>query len=245
MKTNERIQTYLQGMKQKLNLKKTIAAAIAGACIATGGIGFFQWNNLAEAAVPQHHFQGGRHYGINDDTIYQTIETRFKVDKKTLLDYQAKGWRPHELYRASFIAATKKVSLDEVLTEKTNKTWRDVDAKYGITPEQYRQSQQSYRAADLSQQLNVDEATVKKLMADGYRPRDIAMASAIAAKADKSITTVLSRKKINNQWFDVAAELGLSKEVYQECRQKAFDTFGAGHWGNGQYGNGFHNRGHY
>ena len=66
------------------------------------------------------------------------------------------------------------------------------------------------RAARMADRLAMNKYTLKSLLKDGYHPRDIMMANLISKKSDKPILKVLSMKKINNTWQDVAKNVGLS-----------------------------------
>lgn len=222
--SKETMQQKLHTIKTKFTLKKTIAAAIAGAFIATG-IAYLP--HAAFAASPQAtHFNQYRH-NFNAESTLQNIQDRFGVDKKVLLEYQAKGWKAQELHRAAFIAHTAKVPIADVLNAKAqNKTWTEISESYGVTKEQYINATRDFRNNQLAKNLNLKEDVVKTLISKGYHPRDIAMAATLSQKANKSIDTVLEHKKINNTWQDVATTIGLSNEVYEACRTDAEQCFG-------------------
>lgn len=229
--TNEKMQEKLHKVKAKLNLKKTIALTLAGAFIAAGAAQLPPETAFAATATQQvrqyHH-----NYNYDNDAILQDMQDCFGIKKKVLTEYQAKGWRIPELHQAAFIAQIAKVPIADVLNAKAqNKTWNEITESYGITRDQYFSARRDFRNNLLAKNLNMRETEVKSLITKGYHPRDIAMAHALAQKANTSVDAALGHKKINNTWRDVATTLGLSDEAYESCRSEAQNCFGYNHGG--------------
>lgn len=222
--SNENFKNYLSNSK----VKKAIAASLAGAFLMTG-ISFTQPDqSFAEAATPQHYYNQDKNKQFSPDQMLQNMHDCFGIDKQVLLDYQAKGWTVRDLHQASFIAYVAKVPIGDVLNAKTDKNWIEVRESFGITKDQYAQARTNFMGANLAKNLAVNETTIKNLLADGYHPRDIAMAVTISKKTDKSISTVLAHKKINNTWENVATSLGLTSEAYEQSLADARSCMGSG-----------------
>lgn len=246
-------------IKSKASVKKTIILALTGAFVLTGIAATQLPQSVAQAAAQSFHYRGNHNGNYNQnfnvDIAAQDLADVFGLDKQTILDYNAKGWRFRDLDHASFIAYVSKKSLPDVLNAKTvTNSWRDVSDSFGITWEQSRAAHQSLMSKTLATDLQLDESTVNNLLNDGYRPGDIAMASTISKKADQSFNNVLIMKKINNSWYDVATSLGLSDQEYRDCRDNANGHFrgrnsdgkfnrnrGGVHCGYYGSGNGWHN----
>lgn len=135
----------------------------------------------------------------------------FSLDQEVIHSYLDDGWRFRSLQHAALIAKVSGTPLETVLeTKDSGKTWREVASIYHVTPSQLKEARFDIRAAHLADRLDMNKHTVKALLKDGYHPRDISAANAIAKKSNKPILTVLSLRGINNTWEDVAEEVGLS-----------------------------------
>ena len=109
------------------------------------------------------------------------------------------------------IAKVSGTPFETVLeTKDSGKSWREVASIYKVTPSQIKEARFDIRATHMAERLDVNKHTLKALLKDGYHPRDIAAANAIAKKSNKPLLTVLSLRGINNTWEDVAEEVGLS-----------------------------------
>lgn len=86
--------------------------------------------------------------------------------------------------------------------------------------EQNQEQHYSYVAKHIAERGNVEEATALQLLQGGYHGRDIDHAGIIAKAAGKDIRDVLSMKKINNRWSDVAAALGVALEDLRSQDQR-------------------------
>lgn len=110
--------------------------------------------------------------------------------------------------------------------------------------EQEQQEQHySFVAKHIAQRGHVEEAVALQLLQEGYHGRDIDHAAIIAKAAGKDIRDVLSLKKINNRWKDVAADLGIKLEDVRPHDQKGLHHGGPDGAGNG-WENG-HGHGHH
>ncbi len=135
----------------------------------------------------------------------------FSLDQEVIHSYLDDGWHFRSLQHAALIAKVSGTPFETVLeTKDSGKTWREVASIYNVTPSQMKDARFDIRAAHMADRLDMNKHTVKTLLKDGYHPRDIAAANAIAKKSNKPLLTVLSLRGINNTWEDVAKEVGLS-----------------------------------
>jgi hypothetical protein len=131
------------------------------------------------------------------------------------------GVSPRELGRAAMLAKASGKPLTEVLTMKTlSNSWQEVEQALGVTPEQLRALHQDMLAARLAADVPILKSTALALLQQRYAPPDIAMAGTLAQAAGKPVGEVLAMRKINNQWPDVAKDLGLSKEAFEAATDK-------------------------
>lgn len=234
------------GTYSKATLKKAVAIAAAGAFVAFG-IGMAQLPQSVALAATQNGTRADRDYrwDFSPEQAAESMQEAFGVDKQAILDYNQKGWRFRDLDRASFIAFVSQKPLGEVLDAKTvTNTWRDVSDSFGITPEQYRAARGKLMSAQMARDLQIDQSTIEQLLKDGYHPRDIETAALLSKEAGKSFNDVLTMKKINNTWFDVASSLGLSEQSFYDCMNSGRDGYyGYGHYRGDHRGGYYHNRG--
>ena len=135
----------------------------------------------------------------------------FSLDREVIHSYLDDGWRFRSLQHAALIAKVSGTPFETVLeTKDSGKSWREVASIYNVTPSQIKEARFDIRATHMAERLDVNKHTLKALLKDGYHPRDIAAANAIAKKSNKPLLTVLSLRGINNTWEDVAEEVGLS-----------------------------------
>ena len=133
-------------------------------------------------------------------------------DIKTLLD---KGYSPRDIHHSAFLATASGKTLNEVIALKTpNNTWQDVEKTLNLTVDQLKATRNNLISTKLTTALNIDKTTIDNLLAAGYHPKDISMASALATKANKSINDVLGMKAINNTWLDISQQLGIDKATF-------------------------------
>lgn len=150
------------------------------------------------------------------EDIAQDLADTFDLDKQAILNYNQQGWKMHDLREAAFLSFASQKPLADVLNMKTaSNGWPDVNEALGLTREQHFNAREKLMVKRLSVNLNIDFSEIEALLQKGYHPRDIAIANQLAVKTGKKINQVLSMKKINNRWFDVATDLGLSADDYR------------------------------
>lgn len=211
--------------------KKAILCALAGTFLLTG---------LAVSQVPEtialaatrdfggyHHRDS--HWGyesnnwnyadrrdVSPETIAQNLADCFDLDKQSILNYNQQGWKLYDLREAAFLSFASQKPFADVLNMKTaSNDWYDVSESLGLTREQFYAAREKLMVKRLSANLQIDASEIQDLLQKGYHPRDIAIANQLAAKADKKTSQVLSMKKINNRWSDVAKDLGISVDDYR------------------------------
>lgn len=209
----------------KSNKKKTLILALTGAFAITGiGTTYLSQTAFAATADTTQQDQGQMHREhkatpkVMTDEMAQQFATTFNVDKKVLLDYQAKGYTMRDFHQAALIASAGNKSFTEVMNAKTaTNSWKDVMDSFSITNEQLQQAAQGFMSKQMSTMLQIDESTVNGLLKDGYQPNDIVMASVLSKQSSKTISNVLNMKKINNTWKDVATSLGIDEATFNQC----------------------------
>lgn len=199
----------------KISVKNTIIAMVAGTFIIAAATNPF----IAQAAETQQplvgqHQKHEKVRQIKPEQIVQRLSTTFGIDQANILHYSATGMSFKDISRAAFLANASGKSLDEVISHKTPENkWRDVATTMGITKEQMQATRQSMVANHLNTKIGLDKQVTLDLLHQGYKAQDIGIASELAKNSNKSITEVLSLKKINNRWSDVANTLGIDKET--------------------------------
>jgi hypothetical protein len=210
----------------KMLNKKAIAGLVAGAFILAGAAIPFTVQAAAEnnpgnfdkPAFHQRHF--------DPDKMAQNISDTFGVNKEEVLKYQQEGIKFRDLFRASFLAKASGQSLKEVMGAKTfDNTWKDVAKALGVTKEKMQATRNDIASTRLENKLSISKQTSLELMQQGYRPRDIAVANELAQNTGKPIGDVLSLRKINNTWYDVAQTLGVDDNTFKQDMQNLKAAF--------------------
>lgn len=202
-----------------LSAKKKILGVTTAVAIMAGTLSPFvvqaspQNDNGDRPAFVQHH-------RFNKDQLAQNIFDTFGVDKQEVLQYEQNEVRPHDLFKAAFLAKAGQKSLKEVMQTKTfDNTWKDVAASLGISKEDMKAARNDIAATRLENKLQISKDTSLDLLQQGYRSRDIAVANSLANNTGKSISDILAAKKINNTWADVAASVGVDDAAFQQDMQ--------------------------
>jgi len=205
--------------------KKLVIGLVSGAVIMTGTIIPF----AAQAA--ESNGVGGPGYGMHQrncdsDKLARNLADTFGVTKEAVLKYQQQGVRMKDLKRASFLAKASGKSLEEVMAAKTfTNTWKDVAQVLGVTKENMKTTRQDITSGQLEKTLNISKKTSLELMQQGYHSRDIAVANELANNTGKSLSDILSMRRINNTWKDVAQNLGVGNDTYKQDLQAVRAAF--------------------
>ena len=195
--------------------KKMIAGMLAGAILTAGGVGLLSMQSGAAHSYAATQVMGPRGGGQMDTAdMAKRIAEEFCVSEsqvQTAIE-DKKDFR--DIGQAAMLAKLSGKSFADVMAMKTGDAdWRDIGAKLGVTHDQVLAERDEMTAKRISQQGNVDPDTVVALLKDGCHPQDIDMAGRLAKAADKDVRKVLSYKKINNTWSDVAKQLGVDESA--------------------------------
>lgn len=202
--------------------KKILAGILSGAILLSGGIAL----NDAQAA----HFNGkgrphfeqfdGQHERpqLTDEQILefsQKIADYYGVDQSEVAAALSEDAHFGDIKHAATLAKLSGRSFSEVYAMKND--WHQVAEKLGVTREQFDAFMKDEMLGRLAQESKLDKNTVQKLLDDGYNPHDICAAGIIASESGKSVKNVLSKRKINNSWQDVAKEFNVdAKKLFGE-----------------------------
>jgi len=216
----------------KILSKGTIAAMVAGTFIMAAAASPFivQASEIEKPAMCQQ--QNFQKHQITPEQIAQHISDTFGMDKATILEYNQKGMNFKDIGRAAFLASASGKSFDEIISHKTaDNNWKDVATTMGITKEEIRAARQNMIANRLTKNTGLDKQVSLDLLQQGYHAKDIGIANELAKNTNKPINEILSLKKINNRWSDVATTLGVDKETFKNDLKNLGQGFGFRHKG--------------
>lgn len=219
--------------------KKLLAGILSGAILMSTGIAF----NDAYAAQADgrgfgrgaavtderggHHMGFGRGMNFHEDFQFseeqiadfaKKIADHYGVDQYEVAAALRENTHFGDIRQAATLAKLSGRSFSEVLAMKND--WHQVADKLGVTREQFDAFMKDEMLGWLAQRSKLDTKTVQSLLDDGYNPRDICAAGIIASESGKSVKNVLSKRKINNSWKDVAKEFNVdAKKLFGGNRQ--------------------------
>ena len=195
-----------------MNFKKKIVAGIlSGALIFTGAAPVF-------AAPPQWNVEDGQEIAANIDGWTTYLTKKYGVDSAQVRDALTQGVHIRDIQIAAVLAKLSGKSFSDVLAMKMD--WRQVAEKLGVTRENIDEFYRQQMSEQLAHESAVDVKTVESLLKDGYNPRDIVIAGRIAKAAGKDIKSVLSKRKINNTWHDVAKSFGVDIHQFMPLQRE-------------------------
>ncbi len=207
----------------KIFSKKNLAAIVASTFILAGAAAT---PFIVHAAEIDNGRPAIHHQQMNPEQIAQNMSETFGVSKEDILKYQASGINFKDIGRAAFLANASGKSLDEVMSHKTpDKKWKDVAQELGITKEQMKAAHQNIAAQQLNTKLGMDKEAALNLLREGYHAKDIGMANELAKNTGKPVNDILSLKKINNTWKDVADSLGVSQDTFKQDMKDMHQAF--------------------
>lgn len=219
----------------KMLSKKALASLIAGTFIMAGAVSPFIVQAADIEAPPAMHDKcgpGQQRPGHNPQEMAQHLADVFGIDQATVLQYSEKGMNFRDIGKAAMLANASGQSLDTVISHKTYLNhWKDVANELGVTKEQMKAAHQNVIATGLNKKIGLDKQTALDLLQQGYHPRDIGMASELAKNTGKTLDEILSMRKINNTWLDVATTLGVDKDTLKNDAKEL--GFGSHHHGHG------------
>ena len=195
--------------------RKAIAAFVVGAFI-LGGIAI-PLIVQAEATAkdrPAHHQKCRK---IDPAQTAKRLSTEFGLDESLIGKYQQEGKTGKDLYHAAFYAKASGQSFESVLALKTEtNSWKDIAGTLGIDKAKARAVRQELAAKRIALKYSLPQADIQSLFSQGYHHRDIAMAALLAKQSNQAIEQVMSMKKVNNTWHDIAAELGIDLKALKQ-----------------------------
>jgi len=207
----------------KILSRQKIAALVAGTFIMAAAATPFivQASDIQQPPVGHQHQRDQKSVKMSPEQAAERLSVTFGIDKATILNYNANGISYKDIGKAAFLANASGKSIDDVISQKTSdNTWKDVATSLGITREQMKTARHNMVANSLTKKTGLDKQTALDLLNDGYHGRDIGMASQLAKNTSKPIIEVLSLKKINNTWSDVATTLGVDNETLKKDAQE-------------------------
>jgi hypothetical protein len=207
----------------KLWNRKTVIGLALGALIMAIAINPF----IVQAAPGcEYGTPGLTQQHFDPDKIAEKLSTIFGVDKDEILEYHTRGVKFIDLGRASLLAKASGQPLQKVMAAKTfDNNWKDVATALGVSREQIKATRQDIASTMLEEKLSISKQQALRLMQQGYRGRDIAVANELAQTTGKSIEDVLAMRQINNTWYDVALTLGVDDNTFRQDLQKLRTAF--------------------
>ncbi len=201
--------------------KKLVIGLMAGAMVVTGAIGTYTAQAAASESqqTAQDTQKKGKHQPpkFDADKAAQGVADMFGVSKDEVLVSFKSNADFKDIGHAAMLAKVSGKSYADVFAMKTSSNkWSEIESSLGVTREQMKTAQQDVMSSMMEKRANISKDTAASLLKDGYRPQDIVSASVLAKSSNKEITAVLSMKKINNSWKDVAKELGVDEKTFHK-----------------------------
>ncbi|MCH3959990.1 MAG: Tat pathway signal sequence domain protein [Selenomonas sp.] len=200
--------------------KKMVAGIVAGAVLLGTGYGALAQTAEANSSkdTQSHHMmkqgQKGQPPQMNADEAAKHIHETFGVDESQVKEAINAKKDFHDIGQAAMLSKLSGKSFKDVLAMKTDSNnWQDIGKSLGVTREQVHEQMNEMTAEHIAQKGNIDQAAALALLKNGYHSQDINAASILAKQSGKDIQSVLDMKKINNNWNDVAEQLGVDKSV--------------------------------
>ncbi len=205
--------------------KKLIAGILSGAIFMTGGLAasnvYAAEKDDSDKTARFEEFQE-RHERkeLSDEKIAELskeISDYYGVDASEVSAALKNRVPFGDVRNAATLAKLSNRSFSEVLAMKSD--WHQVAEKLGVTREQFDAFAKDEKLSQLAKISKLDKKVVEDLLKENYSPRDIQMAGIIANASGKNVKTVLSKRKINNSWNDVAKEYNVDlRKISRENR---------------------------
>ena len=201
--------------------KKLLAGVVAGAVLTGVGLNATSVKaaeNMQRQTPPPMHQQGqmGQHPPVqmSADEAAKNIHETFGVDEAEVKAAITAHKDFRDIGQAAMLSKISGKSFKDVLGMKTEKNnWPEIGKSLGVTREQVETQMLTMQAMHIEKKANIGKDRVLALLKNGYQARDTECAGLLAKAAGKDVQAVLDMKKINNRWTDVAAELGVDKNV--------------------------------
>ena len=188
--------------------KKFLAGLLSGALLLTGSQALANPSEMP----PPPPMMNQEQVAENLSGWVKHFSDEYGVDSAQVETALKNGVNIRDVQFAAVLSKISGKSFSDVLAMKTD--WFQVAEKLGVTRQQIEEFTRQQMSAKLAKESFTDVKTVESLIKDGYHPQDIAMAGKIAHAAGKDIKSVLSKRKINNTWGDVAKSFGLDAKKF-------------------------------
>ena len=185
-----------------MSMKKFLAGVLGGAIILAGGQTFA---NPPEVPDDDKAWQEEEAAHIGGWAKY--FSEKYGVDSAQIEQALNDGVHISDIRQAAMLSKLSGKNFSEVLAMKVD--WFQVAEKLGVTREKVMEFFKQEREEHFAKNSGVDVKTLRGLLNDGYEPHDIAIAGRIAQASGKDVKNVLSKRKINNTWEDVAKSFGV------------------------------------
>ena len=186
-----------------MNFKKNLLIGLlGGALILTGGS-----VNAAPEEMPEQDETWQAEEAEHTGGWAKYFSEKYGVDSVQVEKAMRDGVHIGDIRQAAVLSKLSGKNFSDVLAMKVD--WPQIADKLGVTREQFMEFFKQERDEHFAKMADTDVKTFKALLKDGYHPHDITIAGKIAKAAGKDIKSVLSKRKINNTWDDVAKSYGV------------------------------------
>lgn len=200
--------------------KKLIAGILSGAVFVTGGLALADVHAAKFNRPPvddRQDFPRHERRTLNEEQIAdisQRIAEEYDVNQAEVAAALSERVSFGDVKHAATLAKISGKSFAEVLSMKCD--WWQVAEKLGVTNEKFEAFMKDEMLTDLANESKLDKKTVESLLDDNYEPHDICMAGIIADASGKNVKSVLSKRKINNSWDDIAKDFNVDLKTLME-----------------------------
>ena len=199
--------------------KKILAGLLSGAIIFTGGLAINSVQAADNSKQQKIERQRGERPQMSEEQRAQRIKEfseRYGVNQSEVETALKNRVHFEDLKTAAVLSKLSGKSFSEVLAMKTD--WRQVAEKLGVSREQFENYKKNEMLEGLAKFSKLDKKTVESLLKDNYSPHDITFAGLIANESGKNVKSILAKKKINNDWEDVAKEFNVDLSKFKKDR---------------------------
>ena len=156
-------------------------------------------------------------FNLND--MAARLADKCNISADEIISYCNNGGDFRDAQQAARLAKLSGKSFKDVVAAKTDDNrWEQVAESLGVTRDQMKADMDSDLADRMAERGNITASVAMQLLQEGYDVRDIDRAAVLAKASGKDVHDVLSMKKTNNRWSDVAKELGVEESTLQQDR---------------------------